>query len=177
MPVKSAVSGAIVLGWWACIAQGASTGSPALPSASVVFDHYVQATGGRSAWQSKQMERDDIEGRTLDGSRVILQASVTTTRNGNSRTDMSIPEVASEGVFRGLAWSWTKLAGPRIRKGTERQTALRATHMLEESDWRSLYPNSRVDGAEPVGGKLITAYRCCRRRMAAWSGSTWIRAF
>jgi len=128
--------------------------TPGLPPASAVFDHYVRATGGRTAWQSKQMERDEIEGRTLDGTRVILRASVTTTRSGHSISEMTIPEVASEGVFRGVAWSWTKLSGARIRKGPERQTAIRSTHMLEESDWRSLYPNSKVDGAEPVGGKL-----------------------
>ncbi|HXJ41684.1 MAG TPA: hypothetical protein VNH18_20580, partial [Bryobacteraceae bacterium] len=69
-----------------------------LPAASEVFEKYVHATGGRAAWHSKQMERDEIEGRTLDGSRVILRAAVTTTRNGNSLSEMSIPEVASEGV-------------------------------------------------------------------------------
>ncbi len=126
----------------------------ALPSVSSVFDHYIQATGGRSAWRSKQVERTQIEGRPLDGARVILRAAVTTTRTGNSMTEMTIPEVASEGVYKGVAWSWTKLAGPRIRKGPERASAVRGTHMLEEGDWRSLYPNSKIDGAEPVAGKM-----------------------
>jgi hypothetical protein len=119
-----------------------------------VFDKYIQATGGRAVWRSKQLQRDDIEGRTLDGSRVILRAVVTTTRTGNSISEMTIPEVASEGVYKGVAWTWTRLAGPRIKKGIEREGSLRASRMLEESDWRSLYPQSRVDGAEPIEGRM-----------------------
>jgi len=126
----------------------------ALPSVSSVFDHYIQATGGRAAWRSKQAERNEIEGRNLDSGRVVLRAVITTSRNGSSLSEMTIPEVASEGIYKGVAWTWTKLAGPRLRKGAERATAMRAAHMLEEADWRALYPNSKVDGAEPIGGKM-----------------------
>jgi hypothetical protein len=125
-----------------------------LPPAATVLDRYLQVTGGRTVWRSTQLQREEIEGRSLDGSRVVLRAAVTRTRNGNAITEMTVPEVASEGVFRGIAWSWTKLAGPRLRKGTERANAIRSTRLLEEADWRSLYPKSKVDGAEPINGKL-----------------------
>ena len=49
------------------------------PKPAAVFDKYIRATGGRAAWVSKQFERDRIEGRSLDDTRVLLRATVTTT--------------------------------------------------------------------------------------------------
>ena len=125
-----------------------------LPRPAQVLDRYVQATGGSAAWHSKKSERVEIEGRDLESSRTILKASLTTARNGNSIHQIQNPQEASEGVFNGVAWAWTKLAGPRIKHGEERTQAIRSSRMLEEADWKSLYPKSTVDGAEHVNGKF-----------------------
>src|SRR5712671_5002844 len=58
--------------------------APELPTAGEVLDRYVAVTGGAAAWHAKHTERDDIEGRTLDGQRVVLRATVTRSRSGNS---------------------------------------------------------------------------------------------
>ena len=63
-----------------------------LPSAGQIFDRYVNATGGAAAWRSKTSERDDIEGRTLDGQRIVLRATVTLSRSGNSFSEIQIGE-------------------------------------------------------------------------------------
>ncbi len=125
-----------------------------LPRPAQVLDRYLQATGGSPAWHSKKSERVEIEGRDLESSRTILKASLTTARNGNSIHQIQNPQEASEGVFNGVAWAWTKLAGPRIKHGEERTQAIRSSRMLEEADWKSLYPKSTVDGAEHVNGKF-----------------------
>ena len=46
------------------------------------LDRYVRVTGGAALWRSKMTERDEIEGRSLDGSRVVLLASVVTSSFG-----------------------------------------------------------------------------------------------
>ena len=119
-----------------------------------MLDRYVRATGGSAAWSSKKSERVEIEGRDMESGRVILQATLATSRNGFSINRISIPQEASEGLFNGVAWAWTQLAGPRVKHGIEREQALRSARMLEEADWKSRYPRSTVDGAEHVAGKL-----------------------
>src|SRR5581483_12192377 len=47
----------------------------------------------------------------------------------------------------------TRLSGARIKRGADREAALRMSRMLEEADWRSLYPKSRVDGIEEIDGR------------------------
>ncbi|HVW84498.1 MAG TPA: hypothetical protein VHB50_07445 [Bryobacteraceae bacterium] len=118
-----------------------------------MFDRYVQATGGESAWRSKYSERDDVEGRTLDGGHVVLRATLALTRTGNSLNEIRVPEEAREGVYNGVAWAWTKLSGPRIKKGLDREIALRSARMLEEADWRTLYAKSRVTAIEEIAGR------------------------
>jgi hypothetical protein len=124
-----------------------------LPAAGTVLDRYVAVTGGAAAWQSKRTERDEIEGRSLDGRRVLLRATLAFSRQGNSMNDVMIPEEAREGVYNGVAWAWTKLSGPRIKRGPDRDQAIRSSRMLEEADWHSLYPKSRVEAVEQVNGK------------------------
>ena len=127
--------------------------SPSRPSPGQIFDRYVTVTGGDAAWRAKQSERDEIEGRTLDGNHVILRATIALTRAGYSLNEIRIPEEAREGVYNGVAWAWTRLSGPRIKRGADRDVAIRTARMLEEADWRSLYPRSRVEGLETIDGK------------------------
>jgi len=128
-------------------------------TAGEVLDRYVRVTGGSEAWQSKRVERDEIEGRTLDGTRIVLRATITTSRAGNSISEVQIPQAASEGIYKGVAWAASRFSGVRIKRGMEREEAIRDSRMLEEGDWRELYPKSTVDGIEPVGGEACYKVR------------------
>ena len=121
-----------------------------LPTAGQVLDRYVSVTGGATAWHAKRTERDDIEGRTLDGLRVVLRATVTVSRSGNSVSEIQVPQVASEGIYKGVAWASSHFSGVRIKRGMERDEAIRDSRMLEEADWRDLYPKSQVAGVETI---------------------------
>lgn len=140
----------------ACVASAASRPS-STPQPGWVLDRYLQATGGASAWRSKKSARAEIEGRTLDRDRLVLRATTLTARGGNALSDIAVPEEAREGVYNGVAWAWTRLSGPRIKRGADRDLALAGARMLEEADWRSLYPQSRVEGTEQIGGR--TCYK------------------
>lgn len=121
------------------------------PTAAAILDRYVAVTGGASAWHAKHSERDEIEGRTLDGERIVLRATVSLSRSGDSFSDIRVPQVASEGVYKGVAWAVSQFSGVRIKRGMEHDEALRDARMLEEGDWRSLYPKSRIAGIENIG--------------------------
>jgi len=130
-----------------------ATAADKLPGAGQVLDRYVSVTGGAGLWHSRHTERDDIEGRTLDGTRVVLRATVTTSRLGNSLSEIQVPQNASEGVYKGTAWALSDFSGVRIKTGMERDEAMRDARMLEEADWRTLYPKSKVEGIEAIGDK------------------------
>lgn len=121
------------------------------PTAATVLDRYVKVTGGAAAWHSIHSERDLIEGRTLDGERVVLRATVATSRAHDSVSNIQIPQEGSEGVYKGTAWAVSEFSGVRIKHGLERDEALRDARILEEADWRSLYPRSRLTGIETIG--------------------------
>jgi hypothetical protein len=121
------------------------------PTAATVLDRYVKVTGGAAAWHSVHSERDLIEGRTLDGERVVLRATVVTSRAHDSVSNIQIPQEGSEGVYKGVAWAVSEFSGVRIKQGLERDEALRDARLLEEADWRSLYPKSRLAGIESIG--------------------------
>jgi Outer membrane lipoprotein-sorting protein len=94
-----------------------------------------------------------IEGRTLDGERVVLRATVATSRARDSVSNIQIPQQGSEGVYKGVAWAVSEFSGVRIKRGPERDEALRDARILEEADWRSLYPKSRLLGIETIGSE------------------------
>ena len=127
--------------------------APKPPSAGDILDRYVAVTGGASAWHSKHSERDEIEGRALEGDRVVLRATVVVSRTGDSFSEVQVPQVASEGIYKGVAWASSHFSGVRIKHGEELEEAMRDSRMLEEADWRSLYPKSRLAGVETIGNQ------------------------
>ena len=134
-----------------CVTGLCAFAAPKLPAAGQVLDRYVSVTGGVAAWHANHTETDEIEGRTLDGLRVVLRATVTVSRSGSSLSEIQIPQNASEGVYKGVAWASSHFSGVRIKRGTEREEAILDARMLEEADWRELYPKSQVAGIETIG--------------------------
>jgi hypothetical protein len=143
------------VGVFACVFASALSAAPPgnPPTAGAVLDRYVKVTGGAAAWHAKRSERDEIEGRTLDGERVVLRATVILSRVGDSLSNIEVPQKASEGIYKGIAWAFSDFSGVRIKNGAEREEALRDSRMLEEADWRSLYPKSRLAGIETIAGQ------------------------
>ncbi len=123
------------------------------PTASMILDRYVRVTGGSALWHAQKSERDDLEGRALDDNHLVLQATVYTNRSGDTVSEVRVPQDATEGVYKGMAWAMSDFSGVRIKHGAERDEAIREARMLEEADWRSLYPHARFAGAEEISGK------------------------
>ncbi len=131
-----------------------------LPGAAQVLDRYIKAAGGAAAWHSKKYQQQELESRTLDDARVVLRATLRMNRSGNVLSAVQVPQQASEGVYRGTAWALTTFSGARIKRGEEKNEAIREARMLEDGDWRTYYPKSQVTGIEDVGRQ-----RCYRVEM------------
>lgn len=132
-----------------------------LPAAGAILDRYVDVTGGSALWHSRNFETDDLEGRSLDDNNVVLRARISFNRSGDSLSEVQVPVRGTEGVYKGTAWAVSSFSGVRIKHGAERAESIRDARMLEEADWRRLYPKARVLGIEGVGGK-----RCYRVSMS-----------
>src|SRR5206468_1516604 len=114
-PRRSGLRNRCLFLYGASVAMVWPAAATSLPSARLVLDRYIAVTGGAPAWNSKKTERDEIEGRSLDGKHVLLHATLAMTRQGNSLNEIRVPEEAREGVYNGIAWAWTRLSGPRIK--------------------------------------------------------------
>ena len=123
------------------------------PNAADILDRYVKVTGGANLWHAQKSERDELEGRALDDNRVVLRATISTDRSGDSTSEVQVPEDATEGVYKGTAWAISSFSGVRIKRGAEKDEAIREARMLEEADWRSHYPHARLTGLETIGDR------------------------
>ena len=132
------------------------------PTAASVLDRYVSLTGGPALWHSRKFERDEVEGRSLEDGKVVLRASISVSRSGDSLSEVQVPVAGTEGVYKGTAWAVSSFSGVRIKHGAEKAEAIRDSRMLEEADWRVLYPRARVTAVEQAGGR-----RCFRVALTA----------
>ena len=144
------------------VAAGSLAAADKVPTAANILDRYVSVTGGAAKWHTRKFERDELEGRALDDNRVVLRATVSFSRSGDSLSEVQVPVQGTEGVYKGTAWAVSSFSGVRIKHGAEKAEALRDSHMLEEADWRSLYPKARLAGLEETAGK-----RCYKVILAA----------
>ncbi len=142
----------LVLGSFLVVSlQAAGADKPA--TAASVLDRYVKVTGGANLWHAQKSETDALEGRALDDNRLVLRATISTTRSGDSVSEVHVPQEGTEGVYKGIVWAVSRFSGVRIKHGMEREEAIRESHMLEEADWRSLYPHAQLAGTENLEGQ------------------------
>lgn len=125
-----------------------------LPTAQAVFDKYIDATGGKAAYEkvnSVSMHgKLDITGQGLSGPITIITARP-------EKMDMTL-ELAGVGKIRsgakdGMAWDYSAMQGPRLLEGEERDQRLRGARIDAFVNWKETYGNVKVDGDDTVDGK------------------------
>jgi hypothetical protein len=147
-------SAAFVLCAAVTIAIPARAADDALPSAESILDRFVEATGGKAAYERHKSE--------------IVTAKLAFAAAGVSGTVMSYAEDPSKyysvldvagigkvemGVTDGVAWENSALMGPRIKMGEERNQALREARMNAPYHWRELYSKAETAGVETINGE------------------------
>jgi hypothetical protein len=125
-----------------------------LKTGDAVLDHYVEATGGDAAYAK-------IHNMLMKGNMSMpamgIKGAVTIYAAEPNKSSMStnIAGVGkiTEGTDGSIAWSFSAMQGPQLKKGEELEDSLREAHFHKENDWRSLYTSAVLDGVEDVDGK------------------------
>jgi hypothetical protein len=110
-----------------------ATTRAALPTAQQVIDRYIEATGGKAAYDSLKSRR--AEG-TFSMADLGVEAKMTVLMRSDDRAVVTI-EVPNVGTFRqgmadGVVWTIRPTDGPRILTGAEAVATARTLRMVSE---------------------------------------------
>ena len=125
-----------------------------LPKAETVLDQYVEATGGRAAYEK-------IKNRVLKGTLEVSGANIKgTIVVRQAEPDKLAPEVDLEGIGKTLqgtdgkvVWELSPLTGDRVLSGEEKEAKLLQAIFNDELDWKKHYTKAETTGVEDVEGK------------------------
>ncbi len=138
---------AAVLAWPAAPQQ-------TLPAAASILDKYVDATGGKAAYEKL---RTEVSTSNLTFAATGLSGTITIYRAAPNKSYMAmeIPGAGKieEGTDGEIAWSNSAIQGPRVKDGDEKNLAFLMAAFASEVRWRDFYKSAETVGAEDVNGK------------------------
>jgi hypothetical protein len=137
------------------LARPATAQAPSdLPKADTVLDQYVEATGGKAAYEKlknrKVSGNIEVAGQNLKGTIKITQAAP---NRMVTVTDIENVGQFTEGTDGKSAWKLSTLLGDRLLEGEEKETFLRRATFNDEIRWKEVYDKVECVGIEDVGGK------------------------
>jgi hypothetical protein len=124
-----------------------------LPKAETVLDRYIEATGGKAAYEKV---RSSVASGTIEVPAQNLSGPITIYRSeGRSYTVSELPGVGriEEGVSGDVAWQKTESQGARLKQGEEKANSVRGARLDAEANWRKYYRHVETAGIEAVHGK------------------------
>src|SRR5271170_6691069 len=122
-----------------------------LPSAQTVMDHWIEATGGRAAWEARH---NLVEHATLDFAKQGLQGTLTIYEAAPNKY-LGLTELPGIGKIAAgsngeVAWENSALQGPRVKQGAEKADAFREGAFNGSLNWQKLYVKGETAGVETV---------------------------
>ena len=128
--------------------------SDGLPSVDDVINRYVEATGGRKAWESVHSYRADGK---LEMPAMGLSATLMMMGNdeGDSVMEVEIPGAGkqAQGVSGDVVWELSLMSGPRLIEGEEAASNKRRADMAWFVDWKKHYSKGACVGTEEANGE------------------------
>jgi len=125
-----------------------------LPKAETLLDKYVEATGGKAAYEKN---RNTVSTGAMDFAAMGLKGTLTAYK---AAPDKSYVEVDIAGVGKiqegsngTVAWSLSAMQGPHLKEGEERTSALQLARYDADVRWRDMYKTVETTGVETVDGK------------------------
>ncbi len=125
-----------------------------LPKAEAILDKFIDATGGKAAYQKHHNEMATgsmaVPANGISGSLTVYHAEP-----DKSYTEINIEGVGKimDGTDGKVAWSLSAIQGPHVKEGVEKADALRSARFNAEVNWRDLYKQAQTTGLESVDGK------------------------
>ena len=125
-----------------------------LPKADTILDKYVEATGGKAAYQKHHSE---IHVATMEIPSAGLKAKMTSyhVEPNKSYSEVEFPGIGKmqEGTDGTVYWSLSAMQGPHVKEGPERAQAVQGSRFNSELNWRELYKQAETTGTDTVDGK------------------------
>jgi len=127
---------------------------PSLPKGEAILDQFIEATGGRAAYEKIHTEIStgsfDLTGKGIRGAVSSFKAAPNKIYVAVELAGIGKIEDGSNGE---IAWNRSALQGPRIKDGDEKAAALREATFNEPLHWRKLYKSAETMGIENVDDK------------------------
>ena len=124
---------------------------PALPKGDVILDKFVEATGGKGAYDKVHTEKwtgtFELIGKGVKGAVTAYRSEP-----NKSVTVIELEGIGSiqDGTDGETAWTLSSLQGPRIKQGDERAVTMREAMLRGAPEWRKLYKSAETTGVETV---------------------------
>jgi hypothetical protein len=125
-----------------------------LPKADTILDKYIEATGGKAAYQKHHTE---ISKGSLSMAAMSLKGDVMSYR---AEPDKSLTEIdlggmgkSREGSDGTTFWSLSSMMGPHVKEGPEKAQAALSAKFNAELNWRDVFKNAKTVGTDTVDGK------------------------
>lgn len=125
-----------------------------LPKADTILDKYIEATGGKAAYQKHHSE---IEKSTLQLAAMGVNASVVSYRAEGDKslmeTDLGGFGKSRDGSDGKVFWSLNSMTGPHVKDGVEKAQAMISAKFNAELNWRDVFKDAKTVGTDTVDGK------------------------
>ena len=125
-----------------------------LPKAETVLDQYVEATGGKAAYEKVKNRVSkgtfEVEGANVKGKVVAYQAPPNKMK---TEVDLGGFGKITEGCDGTVAWEVNPITGDRVVEGDEKAEKLLHNTFNGELHWKEMYEKAECTGVEDVAGK------------------------
>jgi hypothetical protein len=125
-----------------------------LPKAETILDGYVDATGGKAAYEKRKSEI--VTGTvafTANGMKGTITIYSDVSNNNYMAMDLEGVGKIESGIYNGQAWESSAVQGTRLREGAEKADAIRDATFNGPLHWRELYTKAETVGLEDVNGE------------------------
>jgi hypothetical protein len=133
---------------------GLAAPDESLPKAEEILDKFVEATGGKAAYEKVRNEKwtgtFEYLGKGVKGKVTSYRAEP-----NKSVTIVELEGVGTmqDGTDGTTAWQSSSVQGPRVKQGDERAMSLREATLRAPLYWRKLYKHAETVGVETVDGQ------------------------
>jgi zinc protease len=125
-----------------------------LPTGEKVLDQYVEATGGKAAYEKIKNRVSKgtitIEGAGVSGKITIIEAEPNKTMASVDLGELGKQSEATDGK---VAWEISGITGERLIEGDEKESAILDATFNGELNWKQKYTKVECTGVEDVDGK------------------------
>jgi zinc protease len=126
-----------------------------LPKGEAILDKYIEATGGKAAYEKK---RTEISTAVMEFVGKGVKAKMTAYHAVPNKS-YSVAEIEGignieEGTDGTVVWERSVLKGPRVKSGEERALSLRAADIRHDTRWRDYFTKVETTGVEPIDGHV-----------------------